>query len=533
MKRTVCLSVLSLLGFGALGAQNAPEGFWTDPSVASEGKADSRPEFVSYSTREQAETGDPSRSPHYVSLEGKWRVRHSTTASGGERDFYLPSFSAALWQQTELPNTAPVAGASPLEGLVPPQLPAEIPLVQYRAQIEIPYLWLDRDLFLHVEGVGGGYSLYVNGRRIGYANDTRTPAEFPISPAVTDGVNTIAIEVYGFSAGNWMETLIPQTAAGTLGKIYLYSQPKLRIEDFVVETSPDSARVHGNVDFAVVMSNSYRSAEKVTLGYDIYSPAGKLLTYNLVEREIPGESTDTIRCHELLYHVMKSAWTPDAPTLYELMLYTRRDGRIIEYIPLRFGFKDVELRDGELWINGSRASLAAADYDAAPDAAATERELKALKKGGFNTVCVSYPQPAWFYGLCDRVGCYVIDQANVNAGYRTDDPNVGGSVANAPDFLPQFIDRVCAMQGRNKNHTSVVALSLGGHCGNGYNLYKAYQWLKAADSLHLVTYRDAQGQWNSDFDFPATRDGRTYLNSAAAQKQPAAKPKGKASARRR
>lgn len=310
MKRTVCLSVLSLLGFGALGAQNAPEGFWTDPSVASEGKADSRPEFVSYSTREQAETGDPSRSPHYVSLEGKWRVRHSTMASGGERDFYLPSFSAALWQQTELPNTAPVAGASPLEGLVPPQLPAEIPLVQYRAQIEIPYLWLDRDLFLHVEGVGGGYSLYVNGRRIGYANDTRTPAEFPISPAVTDGVNTIAIEVYGFSAGNWMETLIPQTAAGTLGKIYLYSQPKLRIEDFVVETSPDSARVHGNVDFAVVMSNSYRSAEKVTLGYDIYSPAGKLLTYNLVEREIPGESTDTIRCHELLYHVMKSAWTP-------------------------------------------------------------------------------------------------------------------------------------------------------------------------------------------------------------------------------
>ena len=239
MKRTVCLSVLSLLGFGALGAQNAPEGFWTDPSVASEGKADSRPEFVSYSTREQAETGDPSRSPHYVSLEGKWRVRHSTMASGGERDFYLPSFSAALWQQTESPNTVPVAGASPLEGLVPPQLPAEIPLVQYRAQIEIPYLWLDRDLFLHVEGVGGGYSLYVNGRRIGYANDTRTPAEFPISPAVTDGVNTIAIEVYGFSAGNWMETLIPQTAAGTLGKIYLYSQPKLRIEDFVVETSPD------------------------------------------------------------------------------------------------------------------------------------------------------------------------------------------------------------------------------------------------------------------------------------------------------
>lgn len=147
--------MLSLLGFGALGAQNAPEGFWTDPSVASEGKADSRPEFVSYSTREQAETGDPSRPP----------ITCPSRASGGCAIRRRPREESATsicplsrppwWQQTELPNTAPVAGASPLEGLVPPQLPAEIPLVQYRAQIEIPYLWLDRDLFLHVEGVGG------------------------------------------------------------------------------------------------------------------------------------------------------------------------------------------------------------------------------------------------------------------------------------------------------------------------------------------------------------------------------------------
>ena len=159
---------------------------------------------------------------------------------------------------------------------------------------------------------------------------------------------------------------------------------------------------------------------------------------------------------------MKSAWTPDAPTLYELMLYTRPRRAYQRVYPVAVpGSRTWSCATGSVWINGSRASLAAADYDAAPDAAATERELKALKKGGFNTVCVSYPQPAWFYGLCDRVGCYVIDQANVNAGYRTDDPNVGGSVANAPDFLPQFIDRVCAMQGRSKNHTSVVALSLG------------------------------------------------------------------------
>ena len=142
---------------------------------------------------------------------------------------------------------------------------------------------------------------------------------------------------------------------------------------------------------------------------------------------------------------------------------------------------------------------------------------------------MSYPQPEWFYDLCDGLGLYVVDQANVNAGFRKDDRNVGGSVANDPSFLPHFIDRVAVMQGRSKNHTCVVALSLGGRCGNGYNFYKAYRWLKEADSLHAVTYRDVQGEWNSDFEFPRTRDARQLLNAAPA-KAPAAK--AKTSARR-
>ena len=111
---------------------------------------------------------------------------------------------------------------------------------------------------------------------------------------------------------------------------------------------------------------------------------------------------------------------------------------------------------------------------------------------------------------------YVIDQANINAGYRTNDRNVGCSLVNNPAFLPQFIDRAATMQGRSKNYTSVIALSMGGQCGNGYNMYKTYQWLKQSDSLHYVTYRDVQGEWNSDFPFPETVDAARYLNGSAA-----------------
>ena len=283
----------------------------------------------------------------------------------------------------------------------------------------------------------------------------------------------------------------------------------------MIRTRGDSTGIHGWVDFAVVMSNSYRDQQKITLGYDIYSPAGKLLTYNLIETEIPGNSTDTVYRREVLENVLKKmSWSPQSPQLFDLMLYTRRDGRITEYIPMKFGLNETELRDGELWINGKQAELKAVDYNAARTKDATKKELRTLKSGGVNTVCVAYPQPRWFYELCNEVGMYVIDQANINAGYRTNDRNVGGSLVNDPAFLPQFIDRAATMQGRSKNYTSVIALSMGGQCGNGYNMYKTYQWLKQSDSLHYVTYRDVQGEWNSDFPFPETVDAERYLNGS-------------------
>ena len=128
----------------------------------------------------------------------------------------------------------------------------------------------------------------------------------------------------------------------------------------------------------------------------------------------------------------------------------------------------------------------------------------------YNTVCVSYPQPRWFYELCDEIGMYVIDQANINSDYRKDDRNVGGAVANDPRFLPNFLDRVACMQGRMKNNTSLIAISMGEKVAMGIIFYKAYQWLKAHDTLHPVTYRDVQGEWNSDFNCPAPEDVRRF-----------------------
>lgn len=506
---------LFVISCTVLGAQNIPP-HWRNPGYASFGKSAPRQEFISYTTRALADKGDPNEAEHYLSLAGQWSVHYGTTREGVVPKFYSPSYMTTSWNQANVPNLAPSSTPSPLDQMIPPQLPGEVPVVQYRAVIEVPYLWLDRDMYIHIEGVSGAYALFVNNQQVGYSNDYRTPAEYNISSAVTDGLNTIGIEVYGYSTGNWMESSLPQWKPGGLGNVFVYSQPKLCIHDFVVRAKLDSARVNGILYINVILSNSYRTTEKITLGYDIYTPEGKLHAYNLLETEIEGESTDTLRFKEYVYPSFKKMWSPESPSLYRMIFYVRRDKRITEYIPFVVGFNETQLKNGELWINDKKAVLNAANYNAASDQATTQKELVELKKAKINTICVDYPQPHWFYELCDRIGFYVVDQANINAGFKPQDRNVGGGVTNDPRFLPQFLDRVATMQGRTKNHTSLIAISMGGESGNGYNLYKSYQLLKQADTIHPVTYRDVQGEWNSDVAYPTVRDAEEVLRQIKA-----------------
>ena len=180
------------------------------------------------------------------------------------------------------------------------------------------------------------------------------------------------------------------------------------------------------------------------------------------------------------------------------MLFTRRNGVYKEYMPLKIGFGKTELVDGRIMRLGKELKLEKARYNAAADRKTALAELRALKAKGKNTVCPDYPQPAWFYELCDELGLYVIDQANINAPEHSGDRTVGGTPSNDPKFADEYLERVKAMYYRSRNFTCVVAYSLGGPSGNGYNMYKAYQWLKSVEKSRPVIYADADGEWNTD-----------------------------------
>ncbi len=418
-------------------------------AVAQESGRIYRTEVVPYDTRHDAESGDRSKSGHTIE--------------------FRPQILSACVDFT--------AGAT----------------------VEIPYAWTDGEVYLHLENTRTAYTLRVNGHEVARIEDSSTPADFCLTPYIRQGRNEIRLDIR--DSAEERINAEPKSADAFAG-CYLYAQNARSIRDFEIALIPDpEGRDFGVLDLKIIAQNRFNYEEPVTVGYDIYSPEGKLLDFNIVERTIAGRSIDTVRFSPYIYGAFKHKWEAAAkknPPLYKVMLFTRREGAYKEYMPLRVGFGRTELVDGRLMRLGKELNLVEAQYDAAADAATTRKELLALRAAGKNTICPSMPQPAWFYGLCDELGLYVIDRANISAPDARTDRSVKGTPSNDPALVAAYIERVKAMYYRSRNFTCIIAYALGSPSGNGYNMYKAYEWLKSVEKHRAVIYEDADGEWNSD-----------------------------------
>ncbi len=365
-------------------------------------------------------------------------------------------------------------------------------------QIEIPYVWTDGCVYLHLENPGSACSLWINDRQAAEIDDPLTPAEFDITPYIRQGANDFKLLLR--SGRDRLDAPHP-TRSEPFANSYLYYQNKRSIRDFEIALVPDTlGRNFAMLDLKIVAQNMFNYDEKVEVGYDIYSPQGKLLEFDIREVTIPGRSTDTVRFTPFIYHAFENKWEPSAknPPLYKVMLFTRRNGTYKEYMPLKIGFGKTALVDGQLTRLGKPVKLNAFRYNADADVKTTSARLLALRKEGYNAVAPDYPQPEWFYGLCDELGLHVLDRANIHAPERRTDRRVGGTPSNDPALADEYLERVKAMYYRSRNHTCVAAYILGGEAGNGYCMYKAYQWLKSVEHDRPVLCVDADGEWNSD-----------------------------------
>ena len=369
----------------------------------------------------------------------------------------------------------------------------------YEQEIDVPASWNDYNAYLHTENVGGDYTIFVNGAQITAPIDRFTPTEIYISPYLVQGKNVVAVVVVEepYMAAVAEGLTMPQRQQ--FDNCYIFAQRRLGIYDFNVRLVPDSLERFAELRLDVMVDNSFSSDEVIEVGYDIYAPDGKLMEYSVNDLALEKFTRDTLSFKPYIYHSNPNRWSPANPKLYDLTLYVKRSGILWEYIPLKVGFAQYGYtEDGAITAFGKPLTLKKEVYNAAADRATTEREIKALKQRGINCLTPDYPQPRWFYDICDRVGIYVIDCAAVSSPSCADNRALGGTPANAPELVDEYLRRVESMYHRAQNHVSIIAFSLGKRAGNGYNLYKAYELLKSKGDSRAIIYEDADGEWNTD-----------------------------------
>lgn len=365
-------------------------------------------------------------------------------------------------------------------------------------KIDLPTAWSDFNVYIHIQNTIKAYDLVVNEQLVASVEDSYTPADFLLSPYLRQGSNEILLllrrsEAIELNEGG-QSNLVEQFRGS-----YIFAQHRKHIYDYDARIVRSESGKTLGLELDIVVRNDFNFEEIVQVGYDIYSPDNKLIDYAVREVSVAGRSVDTLRIRTSLGEESRYLWSSANPRLYRLTLYTKRDGKPREYISFRVGAGESSFKDGKLLRNGKEIVVKSARYNARTTYAEALAAIKVLKAKGVNTLLPDNPQPEWFYDICDGLGVYVVERANINPVEESSNRKIGGTPSNNPELVEEYLARVKAMYYRTRNHSCIVAYALGGDkAGNGYNMYKAYQWLKGVEKGRAVICTSADGEWNTD-----------------------------------
>lgn len=361
----------------------------------------------------------------------------------------------------------------------------------FSTDFTVPFSWANRQVLLHVGQSSGDYELRINDRDAAYIADGNSPAEFNITKLVHEGRNTVAIRMVQPSPTavleSWKEN--PEPA---LGRIWLQSQPTLRIRDVMTRTRIGE---NGNAtaEVALVIKSEALNARTSLIHYQLLTPTGESAAAGHKEITLTMCGEDTLRF--LARIPANMLWSPELPTQYTLRLKTQHEGRYVEYGELRLGFREIGLQEGGLLLNGKPLPLRIREV--APTI--SENEIAALREEGYNTLRLQPgPVPETFLNACDMQGICVIVQAPIDSSRSGDSRIKGGNPSNDPAWQAVYLERAENSYHTTKRHPSVIAFSLATRSSNGINLYESYLKMKRFGDQRPFIYPDAGGEWNSD-----------------------------------
>lgn len=542
----VALALTLLLGYTkAYGEDKLP--YWRDLNVVSVNKQPPRTAFMTFQDKATALKGKWENSKYYVSLNGTWKFYYVDEYKKLPANITDPSASLSGWADIKVPGNWEVQGFGTAiyvnhnfefvpRNPVPPLLPDENPVGVYCREIDIPSGWKARDIYLHLAGAKSGVYVYINGREVGYSEDSKNPAEFLINDYVNEGKNTLVVKMYRWTTGSYMEAQDFFRLSGFERDVFLWSQPKTALKDFRVVSKLDESYKNGIFRLEMDITNSASQIQTVEAGYELLDKQGKVVASSKEVVTVNPENQQTAVFEKSLQDV--AAWTSEHPNLYKLVMTVARNGATEEVIPFNVGFRTIEIKESEYVIGGKKqrlfyvngqpiklkgvniheTSLHTGHYVTPEE---MRRNFELMKLNNINSVRLShYPQDRKFYEMCDEYGLYVYDEANIESHgmyytrYLDDmrkgssghiDGNKKGTLGHNPDWLEVHLDRMRNMFERNKNYPCVTIWSMGNEAGNGYNFYVGYVMLKDLDRNLMnrpVNYERALWEWNTDMYVP-------------------------------
>lgn len=536
-------TVLTIIAFLPLYSSAIPTGTpdWENPSVFGINKEEPRATALPYATEAQAIEDNYTQSPYFLSLNGLWKFHWVQSPELRPSDFYKEDYNTENWDEINVPGNWELNGyGTPIYTNInyphpknPPYIPHyDNPTGSYKRSFNLPKEWENRRVYLHFEAGTSAMYIWVNGQKVGYSQVTKSPAEFDITPYVRPGNNTLAVEVYRWSDGSYLEDQDFWRLSGIDRSVYLYSTEHVRIADFEVCPDLDATYKNGKLDISVMLRNyTPATTEKLTLSYSLITEKGKQIFKGNRNITLTGNATDTLR---ITHSVNRPAlWSDETPVLYTVLLTLKTaDGHIIESTSCRTGFRKVEIKDGILLLNGKPLLIRGVNlHEHHPvtghvvDTATMLSDLRSMKQHNINAVRTShYPQSPLWYKLCDQYGLLICDEANIESHGMGAEPGVTGNpeieskhVAFLPEWKAAHHDRVQRLVERDKNHPCVIIWSMGNECGNGDVFYEIYDWLKQRDPSRPVQFEQAGENSNTDIVCPMYPD-IDYMKEYASRK---------------
>ena len=491
---SLCLALLSM----SSGALAQSESRWQNVNINQQNREPRRANFFAFENLEKAQSFDKKKSANYLSMEGMWKFNFVKDHNKRPANFFALKYDDSQWKDFPVPGLFELNGYGDatyknIGYAWATQFDPNPPYISelnnytgsYRRTFELPKDWKGKDVYFHVGSATSNLTLWVNGKYVGYSEDSKMAAEFNISKYLKPGKNLIAMQVMRWCDGSYFEDQDFWRLTGIAREVYLYARPKLHVADIRLNAA---------------LENNYQDG---VLNYKVSLKGGKTdVAITLCDKD--GKQIAQATGAQGIIKVPKvNAWTAETPYLYKAYITLKNKQGAAEVIPQKVGFRNVEIKNAQLLVNGQPVLVKGADrHEMDPDGGyvvSLERmiqDIKIMKQLNINAVRTShYPcDPRW-YDLCDEYGIYITAEANLEShgmGYEEK------SLAKFPEYIVPHIER---NEGNVKpliNHPSVIVWSLGNESGYGVNFEKAYDWVKACDTTRPVQYE--RGGYDSKTD---------------------------------